>query len=48
MVMTNNLKKITAFFLLATFLGLPTYAQAQNAAPGSKPATAQEQLQRAQ
>ncbi len=48
MVMTNNLKKITAFFLLAAFLGLPTYAQAQNAAPGSKPATAQEQLQRAQ
>ncbi len=38
MVMTNNLKKITAFFLLAVFLGLPTYAQAQNAAPGSESA----------
>lgn len=36
MVMMNSLKKITAFFLLAAFLGLPTYAQAQNAAPGSE------------
>lgn len=36
MVMMNNLKKITALFLLAAFLGLPLHAQAQDAAPGTE------------
>lgn len=44
MVMMNNLKKITALFLLAAFLGLPIHAQAQDAAPGTKSITAQDYL----
>lgn len=45
MVMMNNLKKITALFLLAAFLGLPIHAQAQDAAPGTKSTTAHDYLQ---
>lgn len=45
MVMMNNLKKITALFLLAAFLGLPIHAQAQDAAPGTGATTAHDYLQ---
>lgn len=46
MVMMNNLKKITALFLLTAFLGLPFHAQAQEAAPGTKASTAHDYLQK--